>query len=236
MATVPYDICSFAVDDQGTGDIVFTFLASREITIEEGIGWVEVNPSEEIEATIYVDDVAVAGSSVVVGTDGTVTITIPSGFSLSPGEVIDIILDNGDGLATPLRGLGITLKATIETDNEDPRYDVSFFIEGRIPGNRTIAASVIPRQINIHSTGFQVKKNTEQLTGTLVFFIRKNGVQIGTISSSSSGPVSLIMNTSVTNFEEGDVFSIFAPGSDDELMDESLADISITFKGFIGVA
>jgi effector-binding domain-containing protein len=234
MPVVPYDLCSFAVGDQTEDDIIFTFMASREITLTDANGWVEGNPSEDITATFTVDGVEVTGSSVLIETDGTVTIIFASPLVISAGEVMKIILNADADVATQVRGVAVTFTGTIITDNEDPRYDISFYLEGKIPANRTIAAAIIPRQMHVESTGFQIKKNTEQQTASLVFFIYKNGVQIGSISSSSSGPVSLLMNSSTTNFEEGDILSIFAPGADGELIDNSLADVSITFKGFLG--
>ena len=235
MAVVPYDLCSFAVGDQTENDIIFTFMASREITLTDASGWVEGNPSEDITATLTIDGVDVADSSILIETDGTVTVTFTSPLVISAGEVMKIVLNADADVATQVRGVAITFTGTIVTENEDPRYDISFYLEGNIPSNRTIAAAIIPRQMRIESTGFQIKKNTEQQAASLVFFIYKNGVQIGSISSSSSGPVSLLMNSSTTNFEAGDILSIFAPGAEDDFIDTSLADVSVTFKGFLGL-
>lgn len=234
--TVPYDLSSFAVGEQEASDIIFNFLSAREITLTEASGWVETNPSEIVTGTMTIDGVEVTGSVVSIGTDGTVTVTFPNPTTLSDGELLKIVLNSdADDPATKVGGVCITFKGTIETDHDDPRYDISFFIEGNIPSNRTVAAAIIQRQINIVNTGFHFKKNTEQQSSLVTFSIRNNGTQIGSITSSTGGATTLILNTSPYNFAEGDVFSIFAPGAEDDFIDTTLADVSVTFKGFLGL-
>lgn len=234
MAVVPYDISTFAVGEQITGDIIFNHLATRQITITDIDGWVETNPSEVVTGTMSIDGVAVVGSSVSIGTDGTVTVSFSSPLTISPGELLRIVL-NADAAtpSTKVAGVAISMTSTIVTDNEDSRYDVAFYLESKIPAGVTVAGCIIPRQINLRSTDFYVQKSVNQTATSVIFLLRKNGVQVGTLLLSSTGGDVLTLTSNPLNLADGDILTIFAPGSN-EYIDSTLSDVSISIKGFLG--
>lgn len=235
MATVPYDISTFAVGDQVSGDIIFNHLSTRTITITTIDGWVETNPSENITGTMTKNGTTVTGSSVLIETDGTVTVTFSSPLTLVSGDLLRIVLNADASLpTTKVAGVAISMTGTIETSNEDNRYDVSFYLEGLIPAGKTVAGSVIPRQINLHTTDFYVQKSVNQSATSIIFLVRKNGVQVGTITLNSNGTKFLVLNQNPLNLADGDILTIFAPGASTHI-DATLADVSITIKGFLGL-
>lgn len=235
MSTLAYDISTFALKNAVAGVIIFNHLATREVVITSGYGWVETPPSADVNATFHVNGVEVSGAGVLIETDGTVTVTVPNPLTLDPGEHLQATMDADASVpVTKASGVAITLVATEGSDcYSDNRYDVGFYIEGLIPAGRTVAAAVVPRQLHIKSDvswGTVITNAT-----TLVSFeVRKNGSSIGSLVVQPNGAVVFMLTNGVQNFVAGDLLSIFAPGTLGQYVDATLQDLSVTFKGFLG--
>lgn len=105
------------------------------------------------------------------------------------------------------------------------RYDFSVFIKGLLVENDTVFRLLPVRAFTVPSvtTLFHASSVTGS-TGTQVLTLRKNGVQFGTVTftSSSTGVWSIPGNTS---FSASDVFTITTGGT----VDSAIKDISLTF-------
>lgn len=236
MADFPYDLNTYALPEQDTlGDVLFNHLSTRDISLSELAGWVEVAPSEIVTGSLYINAVD-QGTGISISAGGVVTNDIVFPIVLAPDDSIQILADaNAATPATKVKGLALTFVGKETSDcYEDSRYDFGTFIEGRTPAGRTIAALTVPRQLHLVDDEHWVTTDTNPAT-TVNFSLRKNGTQFGSIIINTSGASVLLMNTAVENFAKGDVISILAPGSEPNFVDAgTMQDLSITLKGFLG--
>ena len=235
MSTLAYDLSTFALKDCTSGVVIFNHLATREIVITEGLGWVETSPSADVTAAVNINGSPISGASITVSSGGVVTVTIPNPTTLNPGDQMQAVMNADASVpATKASGIAVTFVATEGTDcYEDNRYDMGYYIEGLIPAGRTVAAAVIPRQLHVLDTGFQGTQAVNA-TNNIVLDVRKNGSSIGSIVAQNNGATTFMLTNSLHNFVKGDVLSIFAPGSLGGNLDTSLSDLSVTLKGFLG--
>ena len=156
MPTLPYDLSTFAVKDCTSGIVVFNHLSSRDITITEGLGWVETPPSADVTAAINLNGTPIAGAGITITSGGVVTVTIPNPTTLNPGDHLQAVMNaDADIPVTKASGVAVSFVATESSDcYDDSRYDVAWYIEGLIPGGRAIAALVVPRQMHILDNEF----------------------------------------------------------------------------------
>ncbi len=231
----PYDISTYAVNEQGSNGLVFNFLSSRTVIFSDARGWVEIAPSQTVTATLYKNGVAVSGSSISIDTAGVVTITAPFPITIVPGDRLTIRMNaDADLPATKVAGVAFTFfgEEQVETD-EDDRYDVSFFIQGKLPAGRRVAAAPVVRCFDITDRDSWVERASEASVLLLTFILEKNRLQIGVLVLEANKRWKVHLDGDVVNFDVGDVFSILSPGISGEFVDETLADMSVTFKGFL---
>ena len=235
MATLPYDLTTFALKDCTSGVIIFNHLATREIVITEGMGWVETAPSEDVTAAINLNGSPISGASITITSGGVVTVVIPNPTTINAGDLLQAVMNaDADVPATKAAGVAVTFVATEGSDcYEDNRYDLGCYIEGTVPAGRTLTAIVIPRQMHILDNEFWGTTDTNA-TNNITLDVRKNGSSIGSIVVQNNGAVVFMISMGVQNFVKGDILSIFSPGTLGTDVDTTLQDLSFTIKAFLG--
>lgn len=232
----PYDLNTYSIPELDTaGDVMFNHLASRTIILSEMNGWVENNPSEAITGSLYINGVD-QGTGISISTGGVVTNNISFPFTLNSGDHIQILADSVAGTATTsVEGLAVTFVGTEAMGPEDKRYDYAFFVEGKIPAGRTIAAIAVPRQMYIDSDEHWANVVINP-SANITLTLNKNGSPFGSLIISTTGVSTLLMTNTVENFAEDDVISIFTPGTPGTFVDGGVVqDLTVTFKGFCGI-
>lgn len=108
-------------------------------------------------------------------------------------------------------------------------YDIgSGRIEGKPAASELLMHFVAVRSFTLPAalTGSLLDANASA-TGSSVFSIKVNGVQIGTCTVAAAGATGTFAAAEATTVVAGDVLEIYAPSS----QDATLADLAITLKG-----
>ena len=229
----PYDLSTYAIDEEGIGGIIFNFLSPRNVTLTDLKGWVERAPSADISGSLYLNGSIVSGVTVSISSGGVVSSNF-TGLSLSQGDTLRITLNSNADTGTRVRGTSIVFVGTEDDDLDiDQRYDVGFFINGIIPAGRVVAACVVPRNFYISGSRVELEAATNPSVFPQNFLIYKNDSQVGTITISSNGYTFNLINGN-ENFVTDDVLKIITPGTIGQFIDDDLQDLSITFEGYLG--
>lgn len=109
-------------------------------------------------------------------------------------------------------------------------YDVSNFINGTMLANEQILRVVVVRSFTVPANfSASLAFCTTTATNTVVFSVRKNGVQISTITYAAGSQTGVFSAMSSITFNIGDQITITAPATPDP----TLADIAITLAGIV---
>ncbi len=104
-------------------------------------------------------------------------------------------------------------------------YDIGFFISALTEDGETCFRYVFPRDAHINSGAAGVAEGGVASTGTPVYSLKKNGVEFGTVTFTTSA-TGVVAVPSQTSFVTGDELTIIAPAT----ADTTLVDVGITLK------
>lgn len=230
----PYDLTAFFAAEVASTDVIFIHLASRTLTLTEGLGTMDQAPDTLVTAKIIVGGVEVADADVQLFPTGQVVVNLPTPIALSPGQVIRVVADaNADDATTPAEDVALTFVGQDENNAvlDDDRYDVANFNPGVIGYNQVLLLAVAPRAFNID--GGRLSMGSDQVTGPFRFSIQKNGVEVGAIII-EDGDYTILLDVNPTGFAKEDTISVVAPAGDEGVaLSLSLFDIAISFTGHV---
>jgi hypothetical protein len=107
-------------------------------------------------------------------------------------------------------------------------YDVGLFCEGRPEAGETVLRFVVVRAFELAASLTGSRAHAEVATSApVVFSVRKNGVQFGTVNFAGASQTATFTAAAPTALAVGDRLTVVAPFT----QDPALADVSITLAG-----
>lgn len=226
-----YDLTGYFHGEVAADDLLFKHVANRNVTITAGIGSMESAPSADFDAIIKLNGVQVVGSTMVIGLDGTVTITLAGDIVLAPGDVLEVFADSS--VSAGATNVATTFVASI-TGDEVQSYDISAYSYGLIGKDEPILYALIPRAIRLRSTAtHRVSVGVEATSNPVVFSVEVNDSPIAYLILDGSNYYFRFL-TATNSLVADDRLVIRAPSGDGTVaIDETLANIAISLQGEI---
>jgi hypothetical protein len=161
---------------------------------------------------------------------GTVNLSFPKGtsFPASPNAG-EVFYRTDEKLAYVYSGTEWSVFGSGQAGTGDPAqvYDIGFTCPGEVSPSSTLLYFVASRAFTLPSSFDNCAASVGTITTGVVFSLRKNGSEFGTVSFTSGGAATLAASTD-TMFDVQDVFSIESPAG---VMPTNLA---LTFAVVLG--
>jgi hypothetical protein len=107
-------------------------------------------------------------------------------------------------------------------------YDVGCFSQGKPEASSALLKLVSPRNFELPAgLAGSIAKAATGANAQAVFSIKKNGVQVGTLTFAAAATSGTFSSASIQTIGVGDVLEISSPAS----QDSSLSDIAVTLAG-----
>jgi len=168
------------------------------------------------------------GSANATGTAALSTTGVTAGTYGSTTQIPTFTVD-AKGRVTSVNSVTLTVPPGSVTIPATP-YDISNFINGTLLSNETVMRVVVVRSFNVPANfSASLAYCSTAATASAVFSIRKNGVQISTITFAPGAQTGTFSAMSAITFNIGDQITITAPATPDT----TLAGIAITLAGVV---